>query len=306
MTRVVGFDFVPFGSSTAESTISCDGLVAGAALHASHWDGNETPAELKADTSTEIALRFAERGVAKGLRVANNHFDVDGVLSVFALLEPDIAIRHAGLLTAAAEAGDFDEWPADDRGLRLEIAIRAIAAGRWRGVTAPRTLVASDARAYAVTLPHVAEVLADLESFRALWEDEWSALLDADRRAGEGALEVARAGSIAIFVHRPGVSELPGPVLSRRAPLGVTRWLLAFERGDGAFDYRYERPRYAWADTVTRPRIPAPSRNAVVRDLAGEWAIKGELGMTGIARTARPLRQGPGETASALLRNDAG
>ena len=39
--------------------ISCDGLVPGASLDLTHWQGNHTPVQFKADTSTEIALNFA-------------------------------------------------------------------------------------------------------------------------------------------------------------------------------------------------------------------------------------------------------
>jgi hypothetical protein len=289
------FEYVPFGAAARAEAIACDGLVDGAALHASHWPGNRTPVELKADTSVEIALRALERGVPGDAIVTNNHFDADGVLAVFVLLEPEIAARHASLLVAAAEAGDFDEWPADDRGLRLEMAIRALAAG-----------AAGDRDAYARTLAALPALVADVDARRDLWEQPFHALLAAERRAEEGAVRVSRQGDIAIFAHRRAEEELPGPVLARRAPAGVTRWLLAFEREGGAFEYRYERPRWAWADTVKRPRIAAPSRNAAAQDLGEGWALKGELGMTGILRTTRPVRRDPAEIAAALLRRDAG
>ena len=37
--------------------LSVDGLVPNS-VHLTHWQGNETPAELRADTSTEIALNL--------------------------------------------------------------------------------------------------------------------------------------------------------------------------------------------------------------------------------------------------------
>ena len=37
--------------------LSVDGTVPNS-IHFSHWNGNETPSELKADTSTEIALNL--------------------------------------------------------------------------------------------------------------------------------------------------------------------------------------------------------------------------------------------------------
>jgi hypothetical protein len=57
---------------------------------------------------------------------------------------------------------------------------------------------------------------------------------------------------------------------------------------------------------VRRPPIAAPSRNAVVRGLGSGWLLKGELGMTGIVKTKRPIRLDPGEVTSSLLANDAG
>ena len=291
----LAFEYVPFGATARDEAIACDGLVEGAGLHASHWAGNQTPAPLKADTSAEIALKLVERGVPRGAVVTNNHFDTDGVLAVLALLEPELAMRHAGLLTAAAEAGDFDEWPADDRGLRLDMAIRALAAG-----------TAGDADAYARTLPVLGELIANIDGRSDLWGREWQALLDAERRASDGALQVEQHGGIAVFVHRPGFEELPGPVLARRAPAGSTRWLLAFEQPGGAYQYRYERPRWAWADTVRRPSLPPPSRNAIAQDLDASWAIKGELGMTGILRTSRPVLRDPAEVVAVLLRRDPG
>lgn len=289
------FEYVPSGASARAEAIACDGLVDGAGLHASHWAGNRTPDELKADTSVEIALRLVERGIPRGALITNNHFDTDGVLAVLALLEPDLALRHAALLTAAAEAGDFDEWPADDRGLRLDMAIRALAAR-----------AGGEREAYARTLPALGELLADIDARRDLWEPEWQALLAAERRAAEGTLGVERHGRVAVFLHRPGADELPGPVLSRRAPEGSTRWLLAFEQADGGWQYRYERPRWAWADTVVRPRVPSPSRNAIAQDLGEGWALKGSLGMTGLLRTSGAVTMEPPEVLAALLRRDVG
>src|SRR5947209_875457 len=94
--------------------LSVDGTV-GNAVHLSHWQGNETPARLRADTSTEIALNFVaapdREEIARGARVVtNNHFDTDGVLSVWAVLTGGRALDLRNRLIAAAEAGDFSEF----------------------------------------------------------------------------------------------------------------------------------------------------------------------------------------------------
>src|SRR5438034_4189978 len=94
--------------------LSVDGTV-GNAIHFSHWKGNETPASVKADTSTEIALNLVSARnrdqLTRGIDlVTNNHFDTDGVLSVWTVLSGERAMELHDRLIAAAEAGDFSEF----------------------------------------------------------------------------------------------------------------------------------------------------------------------------------------------------
>ena len=114
------FQFVDDSYEGNSPAISCDGLVPGASLDLTHWQGNRTPSRYKADTSTEIALNFVRSPEAveqwADAVVVNNHFDTDGLLSIWTLLDPEPAIANRELLVAAAEAGDFDEWPQLERG----------------------------------------------------------------------------------------------------------------------------------------------------------------------------------------------
>jgi hypothetical protein len=63
--------------------LSVDGTVDNS-IHFSHWEGNETPEEVKADTSTEIRFEFGylrpnRDELTQGIDlVTNNHFDTDG------------------------------------------------------------------------------------------------------------------------------------------------------------------------------------------------------------------------------------
>src|ERR687896_93051 len=109
-----------FYTDALENTpkLSVDGTVPNS-IHFSHWAGNETPAELRADTSTEIALNFVASPrrdeIARGVGVVtNNHFDTDGVLSVWTVLAGGRAWELRDRLVAAAEAGDFSEFTGAD------------------------------------------------------------------------------------------------------------------------------------------------------------------------------------------------
>ncbi len=99
-----------------ERIIFCDGT-GGAWFHAetdlelSHWRPNRTPPEYRAGTSTEICFKFLDAPRPGSWTVAvNNHVDVDGVLSVYALVQSENALHRRETLIAAAEMGDFWEW----------------------------------------------------------------------------------------------------------------------------------------------------------------------------------------------------
>jgi len=86
------------------------GYRAGFDLELSHWVPNQTPVEYKKNTSTEICLQFIKSPLPEyeNAQIINNHLDVDGLLSVFVLQNPELALRHEEMLVDAAQAGDFN------------------------------------------------------------------------------------------------------------------------------------------------------------------------------------------------------
>jgi hypothetical protein len=114
-----GLDSVP--KLSVDGTVSCG-------IHFSHWQGNETPLEVKADTSTEIALNLVgspnKNLLTWGIDlVTNNHFDTDGVLSVWTVLTGHSALELRDRLIPAAEAGDFSEFT-NEAAIRASIVIQ--------------------------------------------------------------------------------------------------------------------------------------------------------------------------------------
>lgn len=128
MTTSVTDQFHIQGSSRprpdATRVIYADGaragaLRAGADIELSHWVPNQTAAELKADTSTEICLRYASSAARRDADlVVNDHADVDGILALYALLESETALANFDTLVGAAALGDFMAW-ADRPAFRL-------------------------------------------------------------------------------------------------------------------------------------------------------------------------------------------
>ena len=66
-------------------------------LTLSHWPHAPCPAELRRDLSAESALAYLDAPSMHGSAevVTNNHFDQDGLMSVYALVDPDAAQARA-------------------------------------------------------------------------------------------------------------------------------------------------------------------------------------------------------------------
>src|SRR5207253_4654367 len=156
--------------------LSVDGTVANA-IHFSHWKGNQTPASVKADTSTEIVLNLVaspnREELTQGIDlVTNNHFDTDGVLSVWSVLNAERALPLRDKLIAAAEAGDFSELSSED-GVRASIVIQGSdspidKSGSPLAAQLAGEPVDDEARAYELVLPQVERVITRTDEYEPL------------------------------------------------------------------------------------------------------------------------------------------
>jgi hypothetical protein len=254
--------------------LSVDGTIDNS-IHFSHWQGNTTPAEVKADTSTEIALNLVaspnRSELTKGIDlVTNNHFDTDGVLSVWTVLTGERALAHRELLIAAAEAGDFSEHSSDD-GVRVSIAIQGsdqASPNNDDGSPLARLLageeVDDDARAYELVLPEVERLLTNINDYESLWREGWNniaAAIDSFERGKSSVIEYADS-RVSVVTLAPELFDGAGFSPTRHAApyTAISKFakgalfLIAIPTAGGWF-YRLDYPYYSWAETVVRPRI---------------------------------------------------
>ncbi len=258
--------------------LSVDGTVDNS-IHFSHWEGNATPTELKADTSTEIALNLVaspnRAALTNGIElVTNNHFDTDGVLSVWTVLTGERALAYRDLLIAAAEAGDFSEYSSDD-GVRVSIAIQGSDQASpnnddgspLAGFIAGEEV--DDARAYELVLPEVEGLLKNVNDYEHLWREGWNKVAAAIESFERGESSVTEHSGISVVTLAPELFDGAGFRPTRHAAPYTA--ISKFARGElfliaiptsGGWFYRIDYPYYSWAETVVRPRIPR-------RDLSG-------------------------------------
>jgi len=296
-------------------TISCDGRVpGGVTLELTHWTDNATPDEYYADTSTEMALKLPD-DVLPDAVVLNNHYDTDGVLSVFACLYPDVARRYADLLREGAEAGDFGEWSSDS-GIKLDAVLCGVL-GRAK----------SEADAYITGLSEVPSILRDLEDNGGdSYRDDWKVTLQSANRGWE-ALKEGKASicvaslpssteTVAVVSEPPDFSLSPYSLhrgLREQKLLDkVTRVLRVTQSDEGgsSYQYVYEKPGHGWVQRlVSRPSIPnvadASRLVKLLNDRCCEeesiaWATGGPSGLVSICYTNRPIQAGPDEIVALL------
>lgn len=254
--------------------LSVDGTVSNS-LHFSHWEGNETPSELKADTSTEIVLNLVaspdRNKLTQGIElVTNNHFDTDGVLSVWTALTGERALELRDKLIPAAEAGDFCEFKTE-AGVRASIVFQGpdqAGPGDEPGSPLASYLagakVDDDARAYELVLPEVENVLTRIDDYEHLWRTAWvkvATAIESFERGSSNVTEFADSGLSLITLapemfgpadFDPSRHAAPYTAISRYAKGSI--FLIATPLNNG-WAYRIDYPYYSWAETIVRPRI---------------------------------------------------
>jgi hypothetical protein len=266
--------------------LSVDGTVSNS-IHFSHWEGNLTPPMVKADTSTEIALNLVgspERlQLTEGVElVTNNHFDTDGVLSVWTVLTGERALELREKLIAAAEAGDFSEYSSKD-GVRASIVIQGSDAA-LPGEEAGSPLVgrltngagADDARSYELILPEVERVLTRTDDYEPLWRDVWQRIETAMESFAreESQVEEDTTTGLSLITLAPGLYGSQGFSPTRHAAPFIA--ISANARGQvflialpmtGGWGYRVDYPYYSWAETIVRPPVRRRDFKALIARL---------------------------------------
>ena len=169
--------FVPYHRLADTPNAVVDGSpMTSTLLTLSHWPGSPTPIELQDDLSAQIAFRaLMEPSRFEGIEaVSNNHFDQDGLVSAFVLIDPEAAVARRARLIDVASAGDFAVF--DDRdAMRVAMAIAAHDDPERSPLGAA---IFADGyeeqcgRLYEALLPRLADMVDRPEAVRHLWEDE--------------------------------------------------------------------------------------------------------------------------------------
>lgn len=197
-TTVPSFRFMPYPDTDDTPNVVVDGSPnAATVLTLTHWPGYIQPPSLETDLSAQMAFQYLDQPIEHPPAdvVTNNHFDQDGLVSTFALTQPETAMQHRRLLIDIAAAGDFAVYR-DRTAARVSMAL-------WSFSDPVRSPIASQLAGrsypeqcgilYDAALPMLIDLATDADRHRDLWDAE-----DADLRASEDAIA---DGAITIREH---------------------------------------------------------------------------------------------------------
>ena len=253
--------FVPFGQLRRQPTIVVDSTGLGAALTLAHWRGAATPIALRDDTSAGSCLRALRAPATPGLdaaAVTANHFDIDGFIGVWALLNPELALAHEVLLRLTATLGDFREidWQHPLAGSALQLACWLNAEEKARfyepfGAPARRRREdEASAEKFAWFLPRFTEILRNPAAGRAAWEPEYARVQQAAARLHGPLTHRTDYPDIGLVVLR---TPEPVPYYALFGPTAGFDWVLSLYDGQR---YELECKYTTWIDLESRPTLP--------------------------------------------------
>src|SRR5690349_823025 len=115
--------YVPFDELDGRPNVIVDGSPTdGTVVTLSHWPGADCPPGLARDLSAQMALAFEPTTDLGTELVSNNHFDQDGLMSVYALCGGD---APAAQIADIAAAGDFGTYRSRDSA-RISMTIASL------------------------------------------------------------------------------------------------------------------------------------------------------------------------------------
>lgn len=177
-------------------------------LTLSHWPWNSTPTELLRDTSTDIVFAYLdapEHHVNIPL-VSNSHFDEDGLLSMYGLVDPANALAHRDLMIGTSRAGDFAIYT-DPSAAKLSFVLAAYADPVLSPLPA-EIFTGSDAGQIAGLYTHMLKelpaLLDDIDSLDRFWAEEFTHVQESEAAIRDGRVVIDEVPDLDLaIVHIP-------------------------------------------------------------------------------------------------------
>ncbi|MGQ0431598.1 MAG: DUF6687 family protein [Microthrixaceae bacterium] len=316
---LVAFSFAPYEEVGAQPNVIVDGTgTTNTTLTLSHWPGSPTvPASVQADLSAEMAFRYLDHRDALHGRakvVSNNHFDQDGLVSIFALVDPAAARARRAMLEDLAAAGDFATYRNRDAARASMVISAFVDPARSPLGPLPADYGEATAHLYSEALGRLPELVDDIHRYHHLWADEDTQLTESEVAVASGLVGIEEHPDVDLAVvtvtgeerwsgHRFGGRRYDGvhPMAIHNATPCTALLLVA--GGQYRFTYRYE----TWVQYRSR-RLPSRvDLTALAQELSAAddvtWAADPIDGLTPELQPAGTSSISPSALVDTVLRH---
>jgi hypothetical protein len=271
--------FVPYHQLADTPNIIVDGAAQQATvLTLSHWPRNTTPAALKADLSAQIVFHYLQSPThhVDVPAVSNNHFDEDGLVSLYSILNPDQAIQLRAFLIDVAAAGDFGTYR-NREAARVLFVLGAFADAERSPLDRnifKQSYPEQTASLYHELLPRLPEFYSNIESFRELWQQEDQTLTACEHAIRDGLIGIEEHADLdlAIVTLPQQISEYH-PLALHNATNCFRILTIAGKKYE--MKYRYE----TWVQYMSRRPLPRVDLTPLAEQLSEEdgaqWQFDG-------------------------------
>ena len=247
--------FIPFHQLNDREAIIVDGAHS-SGLILSHWKGQNKLEGIADDTSGAVVLNAISENIP-GINnelITATHFDIDGLVGVWSLFEPELALQHAAVLKAVARIGDFRELDLsreeDDAALKIVCWIDAEERNRFYVPFGEEYELKACQEKFEWFLPNFAAVVKNPDQFRSVWEKDYLRIKKDYEIIHGSATTVSQKKNIGLTI-----INTPGPV-SYYALFSVTHGtdmvLSLYSQNRYELEYKYT----TWVDIVSRPTLP--------------------------------------------------
>lgn len=198
--------FEPYHLLDGRPNVIVDGSpTEGTVLTVTHWPGYPPPDAIAADLSAQMAFRLLDHPelIPAGTElVSNNHFDQDGLVSIYALVQPEEARSRQAFLEDVASAGDFATFRLRDAA-RISMALAAASRGADPTLSAlPADYAEQTGILYTELLRRLAEWCDHPERLAHLWGEEDAALSASDDALARGTATIEERPDVDLAVVR--------------------------------------------------------------------------------------------------------
>ncbi|MBX0333348.1 hypothetical protein K3G39_08855 [Pontibacter sp. HSC-14F20] len=263
-------EFIPFGEVKEKKAIIVDSMHPNG-LVLSHWRGAPAPPQVRDDTSAAMVLH-ALRVNLPGLDlpyVTANHFDVDGFVGVWSLLNPELALENEELLRLMAHIGDFRELdlnhPLAGEALKLVCWLNTRERDMFYAPFAADESEEKEAKRcvdkFRYFLREFGRVLQDPDWEKPVWEEEVADVLLGYRDMYKPDTKLLRYPDLGLIVINTQKPVHYYALFSRT--IGFDMVLSCYENNRYELEYKYT----TWVDIASRPTLPRISLKPLAKQL---------------------------------------